>query len=410
MRKFRNLIRFVSRHSPYYSRLIKENNIPLDECVPEDFPVLTKRVLIEHFDEIVTAPDIRRDGIADFLSRSKNPQDLYRGHVVLHTSGSSGEIGYFVYALADWARGMVRYSRGHPHSFARRKAAYFGAVQGHFAGVTQFRTMERSFLKLLYHARCFDINDPLQKVIDGLNEFQPDILIGYPSGLLMLAQKQLSGELRISPSFCEYGGEPLSGENRQVIEATFRVPVQNFYSSTEHLLMAVGRPGAEGMCLCEDDLIFEIHDDHTCVTNLFNRTLPLIRYRMDDVLKLLPAHGSCIPHRHIADLVGRMEQAPVFLNRRGTEDFISPFVFIEFQVSNLRRFQLQIVSPLFFRFLAVFEAGLAPSERNAAIRDIEAGLQSILCQKEMDNVRFEIEEANDLLVDPQTGKFKLILS
>jgi phenylacetate-coenzyme A ligase PaaK-like adenylate-forming protein len=410
MRKFRDLVTFVGRQSPYYARLIRENNISTDNCSPEDFPVLTKQLLMQRFDEIVTVPGIRKSRIADFLSRSKDPRELYRGHIVLHTSGSSGEIGYFVYSPDDWARGMAQYSRGHPHSFLkRRKAAYFGAIQGHFAGVTQFITMERSFLRLLYRVRCFDINDPLRKVVDGLNAFQPNILTGYPSGLLMLARKQMAGELRISPFSCEFGGEPLSQGDRQTLETAFGAPVWNFYASTEHMLMAAGGPGPGGMSLCEDDLIFELHDDHTCVTNLFNRTLPLIRYRMEDILKPQPSPDTGATCRTIEDLVGRMEQAPVFLNRRGEEDFISPFIFIEFQAKNLRRFRIVIESMTSFRFLAVLEAGLTFAEREAAIHEIEAGLMDILHQKEMDNVRFRIEATDDLPVDPRTGKFKLIV-
>jgi hypothetical protein len=41
------------------------NSIDLRRCVPEQFPVLTKRMLMEHFDEIVTAPGLRKEGIAD---------------------------------------------------------------------------------------------------------------------------------------------------------------------------------------------------------------------------------------------------------------------------------------------------------------------------------------------------------
>jgi len=37
-------------------------------------------------------------------------------------------------------------------------------------------------------------------------------------------------------------------------------------------------------------------------------------------------------------------------------------------------------------------------------------LQEILSQKEMDNVTFDIEEVDDLQVDPKTGKFRLIAS
>ena len=410
LKKFQRLVRFLSVRSPYYARIIRENHIDIDDCTPEVFPVLTKRTLMEHFDEIITVPGITRDRIADFLARSKDPRDLYAGqYVVLHTSGSSGEIGYFVYSRSDWSRGYAQFSRLHPLVVRRRKAAYFGATQGHFAGITQFLTSSRSFLKLLYRPKPFEINSPLQPVIDGLNDLQPDVLSGYPSGLLVLAHKQLAGELRIAPSFIETGGEPLNPEVRRVIERAFSACTLNLYSSTEHMLMALGDPRQNGMYLLEDDLIFEMHPDHTCITNLFNRTLPLIRYRMEDVLDPAPGPGGPFPYRKVRDIVGRMEHAPVFMNRRGFEDFISPLIIVEFYVKNLRRFQIQVLGKTSFLFRAAIEKGLEPAARDEVLLGIRGKLKEILQQKEMDNVSFDIEEVEDLKVDPKTGKFRLII-
>jgi phenylacetate-CoA ligase len=409
LRKFRKLVRFVNKRSPYYGRIIRERGIDVSTCDPESFPVLTKRTLMNHFDDIITTPAITKEGIADFLSRSNDPFELYKGKfVVLHTSGSSGEIGYFVYSQSDWSRGYAQFSRLHTFAFRKRKAAYFGATRGHFAGVTQFLTCQRSLLKLLYRAETFEINSPLQPVLNRLNALLPDILSGYPSGLLMLAHKQLSGELRISPLFAYSGGEPLSPDTREVIEKAFPVPLIDLYDSTEHMLMAIAHPHHGGMYLLEDDLIFELHPDHTCVTNLFNRTLPLIRYRMEDVLQPMTDAEWPRPYTRINNLIGRMEQALVFTNRHGSEDFISPIIIIEFHVKNLRRFQIRLLSRSAFLFRASLEKGLRQKEREEVFRDIRMKLHEILSQKEMDNVTFDIVEVDALQVDSKTGKFKLI--
>ncbi len=409
LRKFHRFIGFVNSRSPYYARIIRERGIDVNTCVPESFPVLTKRTLMENFDDIVSTPAITKEGIADFLSRSSDPFGLYKGNfVVLHTSGSSGEIGYFVYSQNDWSRGYAQFSRLYPFSFQRRRAAYFGATQGHFAGVTQFLTCQRSLLPLLYRAEIFEINGPLQAVLDRLNALQPHILSGYPSGLLMLAHKQLAGELRIAPSFMSTGGEALSPDTRRVIEKAFPGTLLDLYSSTEHMLMGMSHPLHGGMYLLEDDLIFELHHDHTCVTNLFNRTLPLIRYRMEDVLQPMPEADWSLPYTRVKDLVGRMEQALAFTNRHGGEDFISPIIIVEFHVKNLRRFQIRLLSRSSFLFKACLEKGLGQKERDEVFRDIRMKLQEILSQKEMDNVTFDISEVDDLHADPKTGKFRLI--
>jgi phenylacetate-CoA ligase len=407
LKKFRRLVRLINRRSPYYSRIIRESGIDIPKCVPEDFPVLTKRMLMEHFDEVVTRPDITKDRIADFLSRSKDPLELYKGKfIVLHTSGSSGEIGYFVYSLADWYRGYAQLGKLQPFSFRRRTAAYFGATQGHFAGVSLFLASRRSFLKLFYRAESFEINGPLKPVVERLNTLQPDILGGYPSGLQMLAQKQLAGELKISPSFINSGGEPLGPDARSVIEKAFKAHLLDVYASTEHMAMAIMNPRSGENYLLEDDLIFEFHPDYTCVTNLFNRTLPLIRYRMEDVIEPIPGNGSA--RTRIKGIVGRAEYPLIFINRHGMEDFISPIVIVELHAKGLRRFQICLLSKTAFLFRACWERGLNAEERKKALAEIQNKLATILNQKEMENVSFTIEEVDDLPLDPKTGKFRLI--
>ncbi|HXX53050.1 MAG TPA: hypothetical protein VEI28_00620 [Thermodesulfovibrionales bacterium] len=409
LRKFRRLVGFVGARSRYYARIIGERSIDVSTCIPESFPVLTKRTLMENFDDIVTTPAVRKDGIAEFLSRSNDPLERYKGNfIVLHTSGSSGEIGYFVYSRSDWSRGYAQLSRLHPFSFRRRTIAYFGATRGHFAGVTLLLTGRGSVVKHLYRTEAFEINGPLQPVLDRLNDLQPDILCGYPSGLLMLARKQLSGDLRIAPSFTDIGGEPLNQDACLVIEKAFPGHLLNLYASTEHMLMAAPHLLLGGMYLLEDDLIFEPHPDHTCVTNLFNWTLPLIRYRMEDVLQPAPDDAWRLPYTRIKDIVGRMEQSLVLTNRYGAEDFICPIIIVEFHVKNLRRFQIRPLSRSSFLFRACLERGLEQKEREEAVLAIRKKLKQILSQKEMDNVTFDIEHVDDLQPDPKTGKFMLI--
>ena len=111
--KFRRLVRYAEQRSPYYRRIIAERGIDLTSCTPNDFPVLTKSLLMKHFDEIATAPGVTKGAIAEFLTRSHDPAELFLDRYrVIHTSGSSGEVGYFVYSPTDWARGTVMRRQG----------------------------------------------------------------------------------------------------------------------------------------------------------------------------------------------------------------------------------------------------------------------------------------------------------
>src|SRR5277367_3455715 len=95
-RKFQLLVRHANANSPYYANLIRERGIDLETCRPSDFPVLTKTLLMANFDDIVTDRRITKKVVAEFLTRSSDPKELLFGETtVMHTSGTSGEVGYF---------------------------------------------------------------------------------------------------------------------------------------------------------------------------------------------------------------------------------------------------------------------------------------------------------------------------
>jgi phenylacetate-CoA ligase len=105
LEKFRQLVAHANQFSPFYAELIKERKIDIATCQPSDFPVLTKSTLMANFDRIVTDQRITKQRLAEFLTHSTDPNDLYQKEFqVIHTSGSSGEVGYFVYSQIDWVR------------------------------------------------------------------------------------------------------------------------------------------------------------------------------------------------------------------------------------------------------------------------------------------------------------------
>jgi len=410
LNKFRKLVRYVNQHSPYYQNLIRQRQIPLGSCKPEDFPVLTKRDVMEHFDQMVTDPRLRKADVIRFLDASKDCGELFLNeYYVISTSGSSGELGYFVYSQSDWARGFARVMQVHKVSLHKIKQAFVGATTGHYAGVSMISNGQYFKGRKNYELRVLNINQPLSDLIGQLNEFQPDTLVGYAEALRFLAEQQLAGRLAIHPSWIDSSGEVLNDDVREYIETAFKIPVQNLYASSEFLLMGYGRQELGGMVLLEDDLIFEIEDTATVVTSLFNYTLPLIRYRMNDVLqpKTQQFHG---PRRLVSQVVGRMEQAPFFVNEQGEKDYLNPHVIDYFFVKNLHRFQIHVKNESSLELRVVFEAGISSTTRTQAMKDLSHRLDAILKEKKMTNVSYEIREVDQLHVDARTGKFRFIVN
>ncbi|HEY4212643.1 MAG TPA: hypothetical protein VGM84_14275 [Steroidobacteraceae bacterium] len=415
--KFRRLVRYVNGRSPYYSDLIRERGIDPENCVPTDFPPLTKSLLMTHFDRLVTDRRITKAGIAEFLTRSTDPAEQFLNRFrVIHTSGSSGEVGYFVYSKQDWARGAAQNVRQRQqpmpkkrHS-GRMRMAYYGAVGGHYAGVTMVTSATGGLAKWVLDCRLYEVNTPLEQTIAQLNAFQPDFLFGYTGALTILASRQREGTLRIAPIAVGTAGESMGATDKKTLEDAFGCPANNGYGSSEHLFMGTVIPGRTTMQLYDDELIYEMFEDHSLLTNLFNFTVPLIRYRMADILRPVARKSDpASPYLEVESLVGRSEMMPAFRNEAGTEDFISPHTINEIFVAGVTRFQLQITGASTFRFVICLDAQLSAADRQRATSAVETRLKEILAQKQMRNVEFEVVVVEDIPVNPRSRKFQLIV-
>ncbi len=412
--KFRALVRHAHARSPYYARIIAERNIDPATCVPADFPVLTKSLLMAHFDEIVTVPGLTKHAIADFLTRSKDAGELMLGkYRVIHTSGSSGEVGYFVFSPEDWIRGSLAPRRGRSGIGRRRhrgrfRLAYYAATDGHYAGVTMIRSLGRGIARLFVRVELFEVLSPLADTVQQLNAYRPDFLAGYTTAIKILAERQRAGELKLALLGIGTAGEVTTAADRALLERAFGCPVINTYGCSEHLGMGSSLPGGSEIVLYDHELIYEFYEDHSVVTNLFNYTLPLIRYRMADILRPVDP-GPHAPYLVIESLVGRNELQPTFKNRDGALDFISPHTINEIFVEGVTRFQLHLLGDAEFKFLVCLDSALVAPARAAAVAGVERRLDEILARKRMENVRFAVVAVDDLPVNPRTRKFQLIV-
>ena len=408
-RKFRKLVALAFERSPFYRSIIQDRGLDVARCRPTDFPVLTKQLVAENFDRIVTDPRLTKARIAQFLDQSHDPGEFLDGQYhVLHSSGTSGSVGLTVFSHQAWMKGASQMLHVLPLRW-RTRVAFVAAVRGHFAGASLLVTGNHSTNRFFFNVQTFDVSQPSSDTIGALNKFQPKGLTGYAGILKQLAEAQLAGELRIHPSVVVSGAEPLRPQCRNLLQRAFGAPVVNAYASSEHLFMALTLPGSDGMFLLEDDLIFELHDDFTCVTNLFNDALPLIRYRMDDLLRPEPDPTARYPFVRIRDVVGRSEDMAVFLNRDGVEDGIHPSLIGELLVPGLNSWQLQLIDQTAFVFRARFDPGRSREQKQAIRIEVRQRLSAILAEKRLDNVRFEIEEIDHLRPDPVTGKTRMIL-
>jgi hypothetical protein len=106
-RALRQLRHNTYARSPFYRRFhAGRTDHPLHEL-----PVLTKAMVIEHFDELVTDPAVRLAEVEAHLAALDGNQ-RYRGRYwVAATSGTTGRRGIFLWNLNEWVTVLASYNR-----------------------------------------------------------------------------------------------------------------------------------------------------------------------------------------------------------------------------------------------------------------------------------------------------------
>ena len=145
--------------------------------------------------------------------------------------------------------------------------------------------------------RVFSLFMDNGQLLAQLRQFQPKNIYAYPSHLMQLASAISSGEPGLTGVQRIFtASEFLKAGSRQYIEQTFNAPVYDHYGSTEFKEIAWQCPYSSpnsGYHINKNEVIFEIVDSEgkavtngdsgeIVVTDLRNKAMPLIRYRMND--------------------------------------------------------------------------------------------------------------------------------
>jgi phenylacetate-CoA ligase len=161
--------------------------------------------------------------------------------------------------------------------------------------------------------------------------------------------------------------------------------------------------------MLEDNFIFEFNKKETYITNLYNFSMPMIRYTMNDILEPKKDTQNLLPYTLIENLLAREEYIPYFENQKGELDYLHPIPLIGLHAENLSRYQILVQSKSSFVLKVIYEDQITNLEKEKCNQKLTKQLNAILEHKQMSNVSFKIQEASELPVDPKTGKFKMIV-
>jgi phenylacetate-coenzyme A ligase PaaK-like adenylate-forming protein len=349
--RFRRLLRHASQNSPFYKERFR--NIDVETCELADLPTLSKPEMMANLDDVFTDRTLRRSDIEAFISDHRNLGVYFKDKYALcHTSGSQGQPALVVqdrHAIitsfaAQFARGNKVKRKFLPHIGRLIDPARMVIITqrpGFYPSSTFFNyfpRVARPYLKL----QRMSVFDPIEDIVQRLNDFQPTFITGYTSSLEYLAREQEAGRLRLRE-----GGkleqlnsmsEPLPLAVAERIEAAFGVHVTNSYSMAECMALSCGCPVCRGSHLNSDLAILEVVDadyrpvpagtpgSKVLLTNLYNFVQPIIRYEIDDIvtmsakpcacgnlLPLIESVGGRAKDRLWVEIDGRSRDLPIYV-------------------------------------------------------------------------------------------------
>lgn len=390
------------------SEFYRRHHTGLHDAPLDQLPPVTKADLMEHFDEAVTTPDLRRADLEAHLrslteSRG-DPGVPWQGRWwAAATAGTTGRRGTFVWNRSEWGTVLASYARANDWAGISagptrplKMALVSSRVPTHQSAVVGASLRSR-----LVPTLRLDVTAPMEDTVAALNRFQPRILVGYASALKPLAAEQHAGRLHISPQGVMSASEVLTPHTAAELEAAWGSAPFDVYAATE--TAGIASPCTyRNRHVYEDLLIIEPVDQdgnpvppgttgaRLLVTVLFSRTLPLIRYEMSDSVRLGGRGCPCgRAFTLLGDIEGRLEDILNLTGRQGPVS-IHPIVF-HHVLDEAGSAGWQVIQEA--SGLRVLLAGLAPG---ASIEGVRAAVIGALNAAGVVETRVDVQLADHL--------------
>jgi phenylacetate-CoA ligase len=272
--RLRSMVRHAERHCPFYRERFRSVGFSAEQ--------------LRTWADLARIPITTRDDLQQperLLAEGYAPGRMHRSH----TSGSTGKPTTTYFDRRSWMVGR--------HVLKLRARLACGLRPWDRIAVFQ-EDVPRGFVTSMVGRRAsISLHRPPSEILGELAAFAPTALYGAPSQLGRLAEAgvRLPGVRLIFTS-----AELLDGVTRSRLEHEFGAPVLDIYGCTEAKEVAWQCRERCGYHVNAEWLVVEICDGTDpagppegtiLITSLYNRGMPLLRYRVGDMGRTL--HGGC---------------------------------------------------------------------------------------------------------------------
>lgn len=274
--KLSKLLSHAIENSEFYKKLGLEVNAkkPLESL--KTFPILTKKIIKNQTDFILTQPKEK-----------------------LLKNGSSGSTGE--QTIVYWSKKEQTINRATQLLWWQWGKYTLGdkLIQ---TGINPKRRGLKKYKDIFFRTKyiqAFSHNKPeIIKILSDLNKNHEYTLAGYASSLYVISQIAIENKIEIQIKTAISWGDKLFDHYKKTIFEAFNCKVYETYGSAEGLMIGAQKD-LDYLYLMATNVLVEILDDegnevedgeigHVVVTNLNGFAMPLIRYKIGDLAIKLP--------------------------------------------------------------------------------------------------------------------------
>ncbi|MGU3576683.1 F390 synthetase-related protein [Brucellaceae bacterium C25G] len=278
----KNLRTKVMPQSPFYASYAER---PMHE-----WPVMNKSQMMANFSAINTVGLNLDDALEAALAseKSRTVATGYGGVALGLSTGTSGQRGLFASNRTEralWAALML--GRFMPSLIKKQRVAFF---------LRSNNQLYESLSNFLIDFQFYDLLEPFDGHFSRVAQQNPTVLIAPAQILRLLSFAQIDGRISITPEVVISVAEVASPEDEALVQKAFGRQLDQVYQCTEGVLGMTCREGNlhlnESFLHIEREIIDEKSGAFVpIITDLARETLPIIRYRLDDVL--IPSQEPC---------------------------------------------------------------------------------------------------------------------
>lgn len=387
IKRFRDLFEYTKHNSEFYRKVYSDAGIlNLKIRTEEDLkkvPIVDKEMIMSHgIESVLTCPKSEKLVINSSSGSTGKPMDVYstkKEHFSSYVRTFIALKGYNPFKPFVLIGLYKRKQKIENQSFLYYCQKYFR----------------------LFRREIYSVLTPFDEIKESLKGRNISILSSTPSCIKLLVDELKKSDEKLRVKFVVVSGETVFEDLRNDIKNYLGAQIINVYGSTELLTTAWTTPDGESFRFASNSVFVEyinlvqINGDlygELVLTNLVNKTMPFVRYKIGDHTKIPDTT------KKMGKVIGRIEDIIELSNGKMLNRLQICSIYSELSECSQYKFIQKKDKRIFF------QATCKPEEDEQRVK--EKILQ--IWRKNFDDYPLEVEFLQELLLNPETGKFKRI--